>query len=114
MKFSKIFLTALLFCLSFSSSIASEEGAYVASQMASIHMCIPGSYFDGSLVIKRNSSYCMMKQTQVKGHPNAVKICKYPLTFYKNMMDDNFKLSPSQFDSKYRNAEANYCKLIRK
>ena len=56
----------------------------------------------------------MMKQTQVKGHPNAVKICKYPLTFYKNMMDDNFKLSPSQFDSKYRNAEANYCKLIRK
>ena len=114
MKNLKIFFVILFFVLMISPSIADSYKSYMAGQMAGMHMCIPGTYMEGYVEIKQTGSYCHIRQNDVQGHPNMVKVCKFPLGFYKKMNDDSLKMSRSEYNRKYSNIDSKYCKLIRK
>ena len=107
MNLSKVCLAILFFSLNITSVMANGQAEYMASQFASIHMCVPGVYFDGNTAIKRTNTACIVKYKKPTGQS---KICRFPLGFYKEMMDDNLRLNNSDYERKYSNSEATYCK----
>ena len=73
--------------------------------------CITGSYMNGTLLYKKSSGYCMIKMIYNSGRQNEVaQVCKFPMGFYKKMMNDQKRMKASDFKMKYKNMEARYCK----